>query len=181
MQFLRDDNCIVLDFLPRGHATGRGEPIAQVIGEKYFSLLEVIIKREVAQVKSGDKVYIGEGKRDQVDHIKRRISVMDLTTFARSEIPFVVEKIVKEDEKRFVDFFNNARPLSTRMHQLELLPGLGKKHMWQIVEARNDKPFESFADIKKRVKLMPDPEKATVKRIVQELQGTEKHRIFVDA
>ncbi len=67
------------------------------------------------------------------------------------------------------------------MHQLELLPGLGKKHMWQILESRKDKEFESFADIKKRVKLMPDPEKAIIRRIVAEIGGKEKHRIFVEA
>jgi putative nucleotide binding protein len=61
-----------------------------------------------------------------------------------------------------------------------LLPGLGKKHMWEIVEQRKDKDFESFADIKKRVKLMPDPKKAIIKRILDELNGKEKHRIFVD-
>ena len=67
------------------------------------------------------------------------------------------------------------------MHQLELLPGLGKKHMWQIIEARRDKPFEDFSDLKNRVKLMPDPEKTIIKRILQELEGSEKHRIFVEA
>ena len=66
------------------------------------------------------------------------------------------------------------------MHQLELLPGLGKKHMWEIIDARKEKEFSSFADIKKRVKLMPDPEKAIIKRITQELKGNEKHRLFVD-
>ena len=40
---------------------------------------------------------------------------------------------------------------------------------------------QAFEDIKKRVKLMPDPEKVIIKRIIQELQGSEKHRIFVDA
>ena len=59
MQFLRDENVIVLDFLPRGHSTGRQEPIAQVIGEKYFSLLEVVVKKDII-LKSGDKTYIGE-------------------------------------------------------------------------------------------------------------------------
>jgi len=66
------------------------------------------------------------------------------------------------------------------MHQLELLPGVGKKHMWEIIETREKQPFTSFADIKSRVKLMPDPEKAIIKRIVAELEGTEKHRVFVD-
>jgi putative nucleotide binding protein len=66
------------------------------------------------------------------------------------------------------------------MHQLELLPGLGKKHMWEIIQAREDKPFENFVDIKARVKLMPDPEKTIVKRIISELEGNEKHHIFVE-
>ena len=66
------------------------------------------------------------------------------------------------------------------MHQLELLPGVGKKHMWQIIEARNEKEFDSFKDIKDRVKLMPDPEKVVIKRIQMELEGAEKHKLFVD-
>ena len=104
-----------------------------------------------------------------------------LTSTARSELQFVIQKLVEANEPRFVQFFNKSQPLTTRMHQLELLPGLGKKHMWEILNERKIKDFESFSDIKKRVKLMPDPEKAIIKRIVQELEGTEKHRIFVDA
>ena len=53
MPFLRDENVIVLDFLPRGHATGRQEPLAQVLGKKYFSLLEVVVRKD-AILKSGD-------------------------------------------------------------------------------------------------------------------------------
>ena len=83
-----------------------------------------------------------------------------------------------KDEARFVDFFNKAQPLTTRMHQLELLPGLGKKHMWEVIEARKEQLFTSFADIRKRVKLMPDPKVIVVKRILAELAGKEKHRIF---
>ncbi|MFQ6020544.1 MAG: DUF655 domain-containing protein [Candidatus Aenigmatarchaeota archaeon] len=179
MPFLKDENVIVLDFLPRGHATGRSEPIAQVIGEKYFSLLEIVVRKD-ATIKSGDKLYIGEGKRDHVDHIKRRITTKDLTTFARSELPFVVEKIVKENESRFVEFFNNARPISTRLHQLELLPGVGKKHMWDIIKERKNGPFKSFDDIKKRINLMPDPMNAVIKRILEELEGENiRYRLFV--
>ena len=38
----------------------------------------------------------------------------------------------------------------------------------------------NFEDIKKRVKLMPDHEKAIIKRILAEISGLEKHKIFVD-
>jgi putative nucleotide binding protein len=177
--FLKDENVIVLDFLPRGHSTGRQEPIAQVIGNKYFSLLEVVVKPEIV-LKNGDLVYVGESKRDQVDHIKRRININDLTSFSKSELPFVIEKLVKENEARFVNFFNTAQPISTRLHQLELLPGVGKKHMWDIIEERKKGPFTSFEDIKKRIKLMPDPMSSVIKRIMEELENDDvRFRLFV--
>ncbi len=176
---LKDENVIVLDFLSSGHARGRREPIAQVLGLKYFSLLEVVIKKDIT-VKNGDMLYIGEDKREKVDHIKRRITVKDLTTFAKSELPFMVKKIVNEDEQRFAEFFNKANPVSTRLHQLELLPGVGKKHMWQIIEERKKGPFKDFADVKKRIHLLPDPKEAIIKRIMEELENeNERYRLFV--
>jgi len=179
MPILKDENVIVLDFLPRGHASGRQEPIAQVIGIKYFSLLELVVKRDVT-LKPNDTVYIGNSKRDHIDHIKRRITIKDLTSFARSELPFLVEKLVKDNEKKFVNFFNTARPISTRLHQLELLPGVGKKHMWDVIKERKNGEFKSFDDIKKRIKLMPDPKSAVIKRIMEELEGNNiRYRLFV--
>ena len=65
------------------------------------------------------------------------------------------------------------------MHQLELLPGIGSKHLWEILEERKKKPFESFEDIKKRVSLIPDPEKMITKRIIEELEDKDKYRLFV--
>ena len=76
-------------------------------------------------------------------------------------------------------FFSKSQPLSTRMHSLELLPGLGKKHMWEIVEERRGDPFTSLENLKERVKLIPDPEKLIVKRVLKELEGNEKHMLFV--
>ena len=179
MSFLKDENVIVLDFLPRGHSTGRQEPLAQVIGDKYFSLLEVVIRKDVV-LKPGDKAYIGDSKRDQIDHIKRRVSVNDLSSFAKSELPFVVEKLVKENETRFVNFFNTAQPISTRLHQLELVPGIGKKHLWDIIDERKKTPFTSFEDIKKRIKLMPDPANSVIKRVMEELENDDiRFRLFV--
>jgi len=179
MPFLKDEYVIVLDFLSRGHATGRQEPIAQVIGTKYFSLLEVVVRKET-NLKPSDKIYIGESRREEVERIKRRITTKNLTSFARSELPFVVEKLVKENEEMFVDFFNNSRPLTTRLHQLELLPGVGKKHMWDIIEQRKVEKFKNFEDIKKRIKLMPDPVNAIVKRVMEELETDNiRYRIFV--
>ena len=62
-----------------------------------------------------------------------------------------------------------------------MLPGIGKKHMWEIIGEREKKPFESFEDIKNRVKLMPNPENTIIKRILVELGGEEKYKLFVNA
>jgi putative nucleotide binding protein len=63
------------------------------------------------------------------------------------------------------------------MHALELLPGIGKKSMWQIINAREKKPFDSFKDIQDRTSV-GDPIKVIAKRILDELTGGEKYRIF---
>ncbi len=180
----KEETAIVLDFLPNGYPYDERPmymktPIAQAIGKEHFVLLELVPKKGI-HLRSFEEAYIGDGKRDKIHHIVGKMPVSKLTATAKSELEFVIKDIVKKNENRFVEFFNKAQPLSTRMHQLELLPGLGKKHMWQIIETRDEKPFESFSDLKNRVKLMPDPEKTIIKRILQELEGSEKHKIFVD-
>ncbi|MEM4254182.1 MAG: DUF655 domain-containing protein [Candidatus Woesearchaeota archaeon] len=180
----KEEFAIVLDFLPHGYPfdprpSHRKSPIVQAIGKTHFTLLELVPKKEVF-LQPLQEVYIGEGKRDQIHHIVGKLPMERLTATAKTELEFVVKDLVHKNEQRFVDFINTARPLTTRMHQLELLPGVGKKHMWELLEIREKQPFKSFNDIKERVKLMPDPEKAIIKRILAELSGTEKHRVFVD-
>jgi len=181
----KEESAIILDFLPNGYHFDERPmymktPIAQAMGKEHFVLLELVPKKGI-HLQPYEEVYIGEGKRDKVHHIVGKLQKDKLTATAKSELEFAIANIVKKNESRFIDFFNNAQPLSTRMHQLELLPGLGNKHMWQILEVRKEKPFESFDDIRKRVKLIPDPEKVIVKRIVNEISGNEKHRLFTEA
>ncbi|MBI1936420.1 DUF655 domain-containing protein [Candidatus Woesearchaeota archaeon] len=181
----REETAMVLDFLPNGYSYDKRPlymktPVAQAMGKEHFVLLELVPKKGI-HLQPFEEVYIGEGKRDKIHHIIGKLPISKLTATAKSELEFAIKDIIKKNEKRFVEFFNKARPLSTRMHQLELLPGLGNKHMWQVLESREEKPFESFADLKNRVKLMPDPEKIVIKRILQELEGGEKHKIFVDS
>lgn len=178
----REEYAIVLDYLQHGYPfdnrpSHQKTPIAQALGKTNFTLLELVPKKEVF-LQPYEEVYIGEGKRDKIHHIKGRLPFDRLTGTAQAELKHVIEEMVVKNEAQFVDFFNKARPLTTRMHQLELIPGLGKKHMWEIIEQRKEKPFANFADIKARIKLLPDPKTAIVKRIFLELQGQEKHKLF---
>ncbi len=179
---VREEYAIVLDFLPNGSPSDprqRKLPVAQLVGKTKFMLLEAVVRPGVF-LQPYEEVYIGDGKRDKVSSITGRLTPDDLTPTAKSELEHVLMEVVKSQEARFVEFFNKAGPLNIRTHSIELLPGFGKKHMWELLERRQDKPFSGFSDIRERTKLIPDPERAIVRRIVSELAGREKHRLFVE-
>jgi putative nucleotide binding protein len=176
---MKEENCIVLDFLPHGYPDRRhAEPVAQAIGTSFFTLLE-IIPREGVDLNQGDTVYIGEGKREQIRFIKGQIEFKDLTNMAQSFINEAVEEIVINNEEKFMLFFNTSGAITPRMHKFQLLPGIGSKHMMAILAERSKKKFESFDDIEKRVKLFPNPQKTVIRRILEELKENEKYSLFV--
>jgi putative nucleotide binding protein len=175
----REENGIVLDFLPHGPAGSRERsPIAQVLGESHLVLLEVVPRKGIS-LQPGEKIYIGPEKREKVHHVAGRIPYSRLSQTAKGELDDLIEKIVEEKEAEYVKFYNTCGPISTRLHTLEILPGIGKKHMWDLINARKEKPFESFADIKKRVKLIPDPKQSIINRIMDEIMQKDKYRLFV--
>lgn len=171
-----EDYAIILDYLPLGYVkeeapSFKKKPVAQAIGIEEFTLLELTPKDKV-NLDIHEKVYIGAGKRDKIARVNRRLKYDRLTATAKLELNYVIEEIIKENEDKFVHFFNVAGPISTRLHQIELLPGIGKKHMWDILNARKEKEFESYQDIKERVPMLADPVKLLSKRILLELEGT---------
>src|SRR3989344_4417646 len=176
----KEEYAIILDYLPNGYPLeGRMMPIAQAIGEKNLSLLQLVPRRGVA-LQSKERVYIGEGKRDKIYYILGRLPREKLTESAKSQLQEFIEKYVAENEATFTVFFNKADAINTRLHQLELLPGFGKKHMNEILSERKEKEFSSFEDIKKRLPHLPDARKAVEKRIIQELTEMERHNLFVE-
>ena len=175
----KEENAIILDFLPYGYPLDRKMmPLAQAIGMSGLTLLQLVPRRG-ERFEIGEEVYIGEGKRDKVQYILGRCPREKLTESARVQLEDFVEKIVERDAERFVKFFNEAQAINTRLHQFELLPGLGKKHTKAILEARKDKEFVSFEDIKARVHNMPSPEKVIEKRIMEELTEIKRHNLFI--
>lgn len=179
-----EEYAYVLDYLPQGRADDKSyhkTALALAVGETEFKLLEIIPKSN-AVMAIGDRIYIGkeQEKRDKVMSVKRRISYSDLTNAASNELPFTLETIIKNREKDFIKFFNEAESISTRMHSLELLPGLGNKTMWNILDERKKKPFDDFHDLTERVKTVHNPQKMIAGRITIELQERyEKHKLFV--
>lgn len=168
----------VLDYLPHGRQSARfvTGPIVQVVGEAYFTLLEVELKTGTT-VSTNERTYIGKGKREKVNRIVGRINFEGLTESAKVELSSVLEELIANREKVFIDFFNNTQAVTPRMHSLELLPGVGKKLMWQILDEREKRLFDSFSDLQERTGLA-DVIKVISKRIVEELSEESKYQLF---
>jgi putative nucleotide binding protein len=179
----KEVNAIVLDVLLKGHPDDprppfKREPIIQAMGLEQFKLLELVPKAGV-QIDLYEKVYIGDAEREKIERVKRRIGYEELTQTAKGELPFIIENVVKDREPDFVLFFNKSISITPKLHMLHLLPGIGKKLMWEILDARNRKPFESYTDISSRIKALPHPEKMIQARILEELQDKEtKYHLF---
>ncbi|HIQ29514.1 MAG TPA: DUF655 domain-containing protein, partial [Candidatus Caldiarchaeum subterraneum] len=147
----------VLDVFPAsrkpGYQVARNEFIVQILGEEYFTLLEAAVN-ERYKPQIGFRIYIGREAPRELIRIIKRITSDELTEIARINLENIVQKVVTEQESRFVEFFNRSNPISPRLHALELIPGVGKKMLQKVLEERDAEPFESYEDIKKRVGLL---------------------------
>lgn len=176
---VKEEYAVILEFLPNGYPLEKKMmPIAQAIGKENLTLLELVPRRGI-NLKIGQEVYIGEGKRPEIYYIFGRLRREKLTEAAKAQLEEFISQIVSERESKFVEFFNKADAINKRIHQIELLPGLGKKHMQEIIKQRKEKNFESFEDLKKRVQNLPDPKKAIEKRIIKELTELERYNLFL--
>jgi putative nucleotide binding protein len=175
---------VVLDYLAHGRSDDdrpqyQKSPLAYAVGVEDFRLFEVTLDRD-AGVGIGDELVVDpRGERSDGIESVRRVEFGDLSGGARSELEYVVEDIVEDHERRFVDFYNEAQPVTLRLHQLNLLPGIGKKLRDTILDERKRQPFESFEELSERVSGLHDPQGVVVDRIMEELQEDDlKYRTF---
>ncbi len=126
----------------------------------------------------GERVYIGKEGRTKILSVLGRLEFNQTSSSAQSELASVVEKIVTNNEQRFVDYLNNAQPLTPRIHALELIPGIGKTYMKTMLEEREKRKFSDFKDLQDRVGLK-EPAKQIAKRIIEEITGETRMNLFV--
>ena len=177
-----EDYAYVLDVLIEGRPDGkrrfRREPIVYGLGIEEFKIFDMKPMPN-APISIGDRCYIGKEteERTQIDHVRARVNYKELTHTAQSELSFVLDEIVGENEEKFINFYNHAGPISRRYHSLELIPGLGKKTMNQIVRNR---PYTGFREMEKKIPNFRNPEKFISQRIENENKETDqKYRLFV--
>ena len=175
-----EEYAYVLDSKSRTKSTtvrGRTGIIVIAIGEDRLTLLEILgIENSIFDV--GERIYIGKEGRTKVQSVLGKADYVKISDSAKDEIPTVVESIVTKNEVKFVDYINNAQPLTPRIHALELIPGVGKTYLNVIIKEREKGPFESFVDIEKRVGLK-EPIKHLSQRIIEEVSGETRMNLFV--
>ncbi|MFA6530977.1 MAG: DUF655 domain-containing protein, partial [Candidatus Micrarchaeia archaeon] len=110
----------IVEYMSQGHATDmRKEPIVQAIGESGFTLLEASVKPD-ANIVISQRVYVGKDNRSEVERIRKRLTYLELSTGAKEILPNILRRIVETREKFFIEFMNKARPMSIRVHTLDL-------------------------------------------------------------
>ena len=172
---------IVLDFLPHGRADDdrpqyRKSPLAHALGVDDFGLYELVLS-EGESVSIGDEVAIDP--RDEMLERVRHVDFDELSGGSRSELEHVVREQLDANEDRLVDFYNEAGPITLRLHQLNLLPGIGDKLRDDIIDARKRQPFESVADLEERISGLHRPKEIVVERVMEELRDEDvKYKLF---
>ncbi|MFC7073240.1 DUF655 domain-containing protein [Halovenus rubra] len=172
---------VVLDFLAHGRTEDdrpqyQKEPLAYVIDTDDFQLYELIMDSG-ADISIGDSFDFSE----QDDIVRQNgIDYEDLPSGASSELDYAIEEIVEDNQERFVDYFNDAQPITLRLHQLNLLPGIGEKLRNDILDERKRKPFESFEELDERIDGLHSPKDVLVERILEEIKEDDlKYQLLV--
>ncbi len=175
-----EEYAYVLDYISRGKSRtvrGRDGIIVTALGEDRLTLLEILgVPNSTFDV--GERIYIGKEGRTKVLSVLGKMNFESISINAQNELDTTVENIVTENEQRFIEYLNNAQPLTPRIHALELIPGIGKTYMKIMLEERDKKKFENFEDLQKRVGLK-DPKKQISKRIMEEITGETRMNFFV--
>ncbi len=178
---INEEYALVLDYLPYGNPYSRNQnagPRIQALGEYYFTLFEAIPGPALGIVKPGDRIYVGPDVGFSYLRVDALISYDDLTLQAKAKLEELLDKLIQQREAEFLNFLNNSTPVTTRLHQLELIPGIGKKMMWKVLDERKLAPFTSFEDFEKRTGFR-NTVQAFRKRIIEEMQGRDAFRLFV--
>ncbi|MHA1340851.1 MAG: DUF655 domain-containing protein [Promethearchaeota archaeon] len=173
----------VLDILPHGRMASNDnkwihKPLIQAMEAPGFNLFEMEYNKD-ANIQLQEKIVIQRGPNAKVGKVIRRLSYHKLTQTSKDLLQSTIELHLQDREDLYVNFLNNAGPITQKRHSLNLIPGIGEKLMWEIIKARETKKFESFEDFEKRVGIR-DIKSLISKRISNEIIDDEaRHYLFV--
>lgn len=178
----KEEHAYILDILLLGRSDDKRpmylkKPIVLGVGEKNIVFFEMILRKDIS-LNFGDRVYIGNGDRQVIDSVERRISYQELTPLARIELGKIIDKLIKANEKKYVKFFNESYWITRKLHILGLLAHINNSEQEKIIKEKGKKQFISFLDIEKRTGISPIL--AIANRIRCELENSVEYPLFVN-
>ena len=175
-----EEHAYVLDVNLRGRSTavrGRNGTIITAIGEDRLTLLEILgVPNSSFEI--AERIYIGKEGRTKIQSVLGKTKYGRMSPSAKAELPGIVETVVANSEQKFVDYLNNAGPLTSRIHALELIPGIGKKYTKAMLDERDRRKFESYEDLQDRIGFN-EPVKRISERIMEEIAGETRMNLFI--
>ena len=173
----------LLDILQHGgvdKARHSWDPIAQIISFPDFKMYEVTLnKNKITELKLEEKYPFDIGQDALFIKVNTLLEHDKLTPASARSLHSVIRFYVTAHEERFINFVNKVGPITIKRHYLEVLPGIGKKLMNEIIAQRTVKEFETYEEVHTRVPGFK-PIDVITKRIIEELENDDvKHRLFV--
>lgn len=150
---------------------------AIVIGSKYLTPLEVILRKGSEETNIVELLYIGKEKREKVYSIRKKSSADELVKVDETDFIGVLETIIRQNAEFSVNFLNNSKAASLKRHQLQLIHNVGEKIFQRLIEEREKEPFNSLEDAEERAE--SEIVKLLAKRIHLELTAPDKYYLFV--
>lgn len=175
-----EEFAFILDYRPNSRSSlikGRDGTIIQGIGLNHLTLLEILGSTDKSFT-IGEKIGIGKDGRSKVISVLGKLLYSNLTSDSVHSLSEILETIVSTDETFYVNFFNDSQALTPRLHSLEVIPGIGKTLLSQILKERDIDRFSSFSDLQERIHIR-NPSKLVARRLFDELSGHTKLNIFV--
>ena len=175
-----EEYAYVLNFDTRGKSQtvrGRDGIILSAVGEQRLTLLE-ILGSEDSSFEIGEIIFIGKEGRPKVESVLGKLDYTKISSNAQNELLNIIEKIVRTNEEYFVDYINNAQPITPRKHSLELIPGIGKTYLKILLDQITKKKFTDYNDLENRAGLK-EPVKHLTRRIMEEITGQTQFHLFV--
>ena len=100
-----EEEAIILEVITPEQNRRKGkytdETILQVMGTSWFTLLE-IVPEDHNNIMLHDKILLGKDERSNIKTIIGRILFSELTPVAELQVPAAIDKILEEQETRFV-------------------------------------------------------------------------------
>jgi hypothetical protein len=105
-----EEYAYVLDFMPKAMSKivkNREGLIVQVVGEEYFTLLE-LVAFDYASFKIGERIYVGKEKRDKISAVLGKLSADDLTERAKESLrnKNISAQIINARKEHFQNLIN---------------------------------------------------------------------------